>query len=213
VSPFRKKSRLSRLALGLALVGVTGTLAASSYVERRFRTRTLPLAQAPAAPVALVFGAGLIAGGEPSPVLAERLDTALRLYRAKRVSRLLVSGDNSERYHNETLAMQRYLVERGVPPADVDADFAGFSTYDSCYRARTLFGVTQALLVTQDFHLPRALYIANQLGIEAWGVAADEGKPDRRGDQLRELWARPLALVMVLLRPEPRRLGPSVAIE
>ena len=188
-------------------------LGASAFVELRWRDRALPSSRSPEAPVALVFGAGLLSADEPSPVLAERLDAAIALYRANKVRKLLVSGDNSDRRHDETRAMKRYVVERGVPPGDVVSDFAGFSTYDSCYRAREIFGVKRALLVTQDFHLPRALYIANGLGIDAWGVAADEGRTESGTYELRELWARPLALAMVLFRPEPRLMGPRLPIE
>ncbi|MHB8877374.1 MAG: SanA/YdcF family protein [Myxococcaceae bacterium] len=202
-----------RRLLGLAGAAVLLFFAASMFVELRWRGRSVRLAAAPEAPVALVFGAGLLGADQPSPVLAERLDMAIELYRAKRVKKLLVSGDNSERYHDETRAMKRYAVVKGVPAADVVGDFAGFSTYDSCYRAREIFGVRRAVLVTQDFHLPRALYIANGLGIDAWGVAADEGKPESGEYELRELWARPLALAMVLVGAEPRLLGPKEPID
>jgi SanA protein len=196
----------------LAAAGALVLLGTSTFVELKWKDRAVPLALAPEAKVALVFGAGLLSAEEPGPVLAERLNTGIALYQAKRVKKILVSGDNSDRRHDETRAMKHYLVERGVPPADVVSDFAGFSTYDTCYRAKEIFGVRQALLVTQGFHLPRALYIANALGIDAHGVAADEGH-DAGGYELRELWARPLALAMVLFRAEPRLLGPKLPIE
>ena len=104
----------------------------------------------------MVFGAGLETSIEPSPILAERLDVAVALYRARKVHALLVSGDSSDRRHDETKAMKRYAVERGVPESDVVEDPAGVSTYDTCYRARSVYGVNKALLVTQEFHLPRA---------------------------------------------------------
>lgn len=213
MAPSRKGRRALRVALGVTLAASGVFLAASLYVELRFRGRAVPLSQAPQAPVALVFGAGLVEGGEPGPVLAERMDTAIRLYQAGRVKKLLVSGDNSERYHDETRAMKRYAVERGVPAQHVVADFAGFSTYDSCFRAKAIFGVERAVLVTQDFHLPRALYIANGLGIDAYGVAADEGRPEGYRYELRELFSRPLALAMVVSGSEPRLLGPREPIE
>lgn len=184
----------------LALLAGLGLLAASYYVEYRYADRIVVAQAAPEAPVALVFGAGL-SGQEPSVLLAQRLDTAIGLYRAGKVRRILVSGDASERYHDESGAMMRYTVERGVPPADVDIDVAGLSTYDSCARAKDVFGVERALLVTQRFHLPRALFIARSLGIDAYGVAADEGRGAPVQYVLRELLSRPLALVMVLARP------------
>jgi vancomycin permeability regulator SanA len=193
---------LRRAAWALALVlGVC--LAASLYVSLAYRGRILSSAHAPEAPVALVFGAGLAGVREPSPVLAERLDKAVQLYRAGKVRRLLVSGDNSDRRHDETRAMVKYVLSRGVPEADVEADFAGLSTYDSCVRAHRVFEVRRALLVTQAFHLPRALFIANSIGVEAYGVAADEGRQGTRRYALRELLSRPLALAMVLVGAEP----------
>jgi SanA protein len=135
--------------------------------------------------------------------LAERVDAALELYRAGRVQKLLLSGDNSVRWHDETQAMRRYAVDRGLPSDAVLKDFAGFSTYDSCFRAKAVFGVDRAILVTQGFHLPRALYIANSLGIESDGVAADSGAAGPLLYESREFLSRALALAMVLIRPKP----------
>lgn len=194
----------------LGAAGLLGLGAASLYVERRYVDRILPRAQVPPLPVALVYGAGLAPGGVPSPVLAQRLDTALVLYRSGQVGALLLSGDNSDRFHDETRAMVRYVLERGVPATAVHEDDAGLSTYDSSVRAHTVFGVSRAVLVTQRFHLTRALFIANSVGIDAWGVAADEGRPGTRRYALREGLSRVLALGMVLLDAPPRYpSGPS----
>jgi vancomycin permeability regulator SanA len=189
------------LGLGLSAGLVLGAL--SFYVEWRYRDRILPRTEAPHAPVALVYGAGLAPGGKPSPVLAQRLDAALALYHAGTVGGLLLSGDNSDRFHDETSAMARYVRERGVPTEAIQQDTAGLSTYDSSVRAHTVFGVREALLVTQRFHLTRALYIANSVGIDAWGVAADEGRPSTHRYALRETLSRVLALVMVWAGTEP----------
>lgn len=201
--------RWALVTLGAALVLAT---VASVYVEYRWADRIFPAAQVPSAPVAIVFGAGLRANQAPSPMLAERIDTAIALYRAGKVKAILVSGDNSDRTHDETRAMRRYAVSKGVPPQHVVADYAGLSTYDTCYRARAIFKVERAILVTQRFHLPRALFIARALGIDASGVAADEGRNHRAPYPARELVARPWALGMVLLHPEPRFLGEPVPI-
>jgi vancomycin permeability regulator SanA len=191
--------RWTAAALGLV---VALFVAASSYVDLRYASRIVGPAEAPAAPVALVFGAGLTRS-EPSPLLAERLDMAIALYRQGKVKRILVSGDNSDRYHDETEAMRRYAVEQGVPPSDLLLDDWGLSTYDSCVRAREVFHLDRVLLVTQRFHLPRATFIANSVGLQAHGVPADP--VSRRGSPyaLREMVSRPLALGMVLLRPRP----------
>lgn len=203
-----KRARvLRRWVLGLLAMGLAAVLAVwvvSFYVEKRYADRIIPRAEAPQAPVALVYGAGLAPGGVPSPVLAQRLDAAIALYRAGTVDALLLSGDNSDPFHDETRAMRRYVLDRGVPPHAVEEDDAGLSTYDSSVRAHTVFGVREAVLVTQRFHLTRALYIANSVGIDAWGVAADEGRPRTRRYALRETFSRVLALGMVLAEAEPR---------
>lgn len=192
-----RRGLIALVALGL------GLLALSHLVRVSYEDRIVPLAQAPQAPVALVFGAGLAPGAVPSPVLAQRLDTAIALWREGKVQAVLVSGDEVKPFHHETRAMRRYLLERGVPREAVHGDEAGLSTYDSCLRARTVFGARQALLVTQRFHLSRALFIANSVGIDAWGVAADEGRPTPWRYTLRETLSRVLALAMVLLEVEP----------
>ncbi|WP_414639292.1 SanA/YdcF family protein [Archangium sp.] len=190
--------------LGSGLAMVLGVWVVSLYVDERYADRIIPRSQAPQAPVALVYGAGLAPGGVPSPVLAQRLDAAIALYRAGKVDTLLLSGDNSDPFHDETRAMVRYVVDRGVPASAVQEDDAGLSTYDSSVRAHTVFGVREAVLVTQRFHLTRALYIANSVGIDAWGVAADEGRPRTRRYALRETLSRVLALGMVLAEAKPR---------
>lgn len=190
------------LALGLAVL--LGVSAVSLYVEKRYADRIIPRAEAPQAPVALVYGAGLAPGGVPSAVLAQRLDAAIALYHSGKVDTLLLSGDNSDPFHDETRAMLRYVLDRGVPASAVQEDDAGLSTYDSSVRARNVFGVREAVLVTQRFHLTRALYIANSVGIDAWGVAADEGRPHTRRYALRETFSRVLALGMVLAEAQPR---------
>ncbi|QRN98362.1 YdcF family protein [Archangium violaceum] len=193
---------LTLLAMGLAVA--VGVWAVSLYVEKRYADRILPRSEAPQKPVAIVYGAGLAPGGVPSPVLAQRLDAAIALYREGKVDTLLLSGDNSDRFHDETRAMLHYVLERGIPASAVQEDDAGLSTYDSSVRAHTVFGVREAVLVTQRFHLTRALYIANSVGIDAWGVAADEGRPRTRRYALREALSRVLALGMVLAEAEPR---------
>lgn len=188
----------------LALVAVgLGLLALSHFVRVSYEDRIVPLATAPEAPVALVFGAGLARGAVPSPVLAQRLDAAIALWRQGKVRAVLVSGDQTQPFHHETRAMRRYLLERGVPETAVQGDEAGLSTYDSCLRAYTVFGAKRALLVTQRFHLSRALFIANSVGIDAWGVAADEGRPTPWRYTVRETLSRVLALAMVVLEVKP----------
>ena len=123
--------------------------------------------------VAVVFGASVYGNGELSPILADRVETAIELYRARKVDRILVSGDARHRSYNEPKAMYEYLISHSVAANDVIADTSGRSTYETCLRAKEAFGLKRAVLVSQSFHLSRALYIANQLGLDAVGMAGD----------------------------------------
>jgi len=123
--------------------------------------------------VAIVFGAGLWRDGRPTPVLRDRVATAAELYFAGKISKLLMSGDNSHADYNEPAAMQSYALELGVPAQDIVLDYAGRRTYDTCYRAGRIFGIQDAVLITQSFHLPRAIFTCNRLGVKAIGVASD----------------------------------------
>jgi len=165
----------------------------------------------PAAPVALVLGAG-IRGDEPSRLLARRLDVAIELYRAGKAKVLLVSGDNSRYDYNEPAVMRRYLVDHGVPERRIVADYAGFSTWDSCVRARRVFGVDKAIVVSQRFHMRRALALCDAAGLDAYGVADDSMRGDLVGLTLfggaREILAAYKALGEAVLKPEPAALGP-----
>lgn len=131
------------------------------------------LKDAPRERVAIIFGAGLRRDGTPTAVLRDRVETGVELYKAGKVEKLLMSGDNSTIYYNEPEAMRKYAVSLGIPDGDIVLDYAGRRTYDSCFRAKAIFRVDQALLVTQKFHLPRALFLCNALGVEASGVEAN----------------------------------------
>jgi len=129
--------------------------------------------QTPEKPIAIVFGAGVYSDGRLSPVLADRVQTGVDLYRSGKVGKLMMTGDNRFEWYNEPSAMGRYAIAQGVPAEDIVYDYAGRRTYDSCYRARHIFGITEAILITQEYHLPRALYTADKMGIDVIGVPAD----------------------------------------
>ncbi|WP_052869014.1 SanA/YdcF family protein [Streptomyces niger] len=170
------------------------------------RVRTV--ADVPAAPVAVVFGAGLW-DGEPSPYLAHRLDTAATLYDSGRIRAILVTGDNSTHDYDEPDAMRRYLTARGVPARRIVGDYAGFDTWDSCSRARRVFGVDRAILVSQGFHVRRALALCAAAGIDAYGVGAtDAHDVTWYYGAVREVLAAPKAAADAVLRPDPHFLGP-----
>ena len=123
--------------------------------------------------VAIVFGAGLRRDGTPTAVLRDRVETATRLYFAGKIEKLLMSGDNSFVNYNEPESMRQYALSLGVPQEAIVLDYAGRRTYDTCYRARAIFGIESAILVTQDFHMSRALFTCNSLGLKAVGVEAN----------------------------------------
>jgi len=156
--------------------------------------------------VALVFGAGLTKSGEATPILKDRVETAVQLYNAGKVKKLLMSGDNRFVNYNEPKAMRQYALELGVPDADIVLDYAGRRTYDSCYRAKAIFGVKDAILVTQKFHLPRALFLCNMLGVNGIGVAADNFRYQKRSLlywNMRELPATVTAFMDLITQPLP----------
>jgi vancomycin permeability regulator SanA len=167
-------------------------------------------ADVPPAAVGLVFGAGA-PDGKPSPMLAGRLALGADLYRRGKVQVLLVSGDNSRSHYNEPLVMRDYLVGAGVPRDRIVLDYAGFDTWDSCVRAKKIFGVDRAILITQRFHLPRALTLCRSAGIDARGVG-DDSRPYAPiatfVSYVRELPAGLKAALDLVVRPDPHFLGP-----
>jgi SanA protein len=162
-------SWLIRLAL---LLGVAALIIPRLITEVQSRNKIYTQTEAPYKQVAIVFGAGLGWNGQPTPVLRDRIATAVELFNSGRVNWLLLSGSQSESY-SEPEAMRNLAVSLGVPIEAITLDIAGDRTYDTCFRAQSIYHIQSAILVTQRFHLPRALYICNQLGIQAVGVAAD----------------------------------------
>ena len=198
---------LSRLlawsaGLGLAALLISRLVTALSATPRIYTLQTAPAERA-----AIVFGAGLWRDGSPTPVLRDRVKTGADLYFAGKVEKLLLSGDNSTEAYNEPAAMRQYALELGVPDSAIVLDYAGRRTYDTCYRAKEIFGLNAAILVTQDFHLPRALFICQVLGLKSVGVPADLRRYPRSALlwwNLRELPATLTALFEVYItRPLP----------
>jgi SanA protein len=169
------------------------------------------IADAPLAQTVLIPGAAVMSGGELSPIFVDRINIAIKLYEAKKVSKILVSGDNSAVSYNEVNPVRLYLLSEGVPDQDIFLDHAGFDTYSSMYRARDVFGVTSVLVATQSFHLPRAIYIARKLGLEANGVNADVGRILNR-NYVREIFANEKALLDLFLKRKPKYLGDPIPI-
>lgn len=207
---------LIRWMIGGVTLAALALLGPRLYTALRYGSLIRSVQEAPQTRVAIVFGAGLLRDGRPTAVLYDRVATAVDLYRQGKVEKLLMSGDNRYENYNEPGAMQRAAVEMGVPADDIVLDYAGQRTYDTCYRAKAIFGVTEATLVTQSFHLPRALFICEALGLPATGVSADRRPYLRRSLvawNLREVLATAAALWDVMIgRPEPI-LGEPLPIE
>lgn len=172
-------------------------------------------AASPARFVAIVPGARVYRDGSPSPVLEDRLQCALELYRLGRVRRVLVSGDHGRAAYDESNSMRRWLLARGVAAADVFTDHAGFRTLDTMQRASSVFSVRDAVVCTQRFHLARSVFLARSSGIDAVGVASDRRVYlHRRRDALRETVSRFAAVLDIyLLRTRPRFGGPPIPIQ
>ena len=162
----------------------------------------------------LVLGAGVWAGGRPSFMLEDRLLQAIELYNAGVSDRLLMSGDHGRKDYDEVNVMIRFAVDRGVPSSHVFMDHAGFSSYESLYRARDVFKVRKAIIVTQEYHLYRALYIAEKLGLEAYGVPADRREYyGQTARELREVLARVKDFFTTIIKPKPAYLGEPIPID
>ncbi|WP_377274436.1 vancomycin high temperature exclusion protein [Peterkaempfera sp. SMS 1(5)a] len=202
-----RRGRRRALQVLVALCVLALTPATWLWLSTGDRVRTV--ASAPAEPVGVVFGAGLVAG-EPSPYLEHRLEAAVQLYRAGKVQALLVTGDNSRTDYDEPTAMRDYLRGHGVPSVRIVVDDAGFDTWDSCTRARRIFGVDHAVLVSQDFHIRRAIALCRAAGIDAYGVGVSEPHDVTwYYGGVREVAAAAKAAVDAAVRPDPHFLGPT----
>ncbi len=167
--------------------------------------------EAPSAEVALIPGAAIKINGSLSPVFEDRADMAIKLYKINKVKKILVSGDNSTLNYNEVNPVRKYLIQNGVLDEDIFLDHAGFDTYSTVYRARDIFRVTSILIVTQSFHLPRAIFIAHALGITSYGVNADVGHLLTR-NYVREIFANEKAVLDLIFRRKPKYLGDQIPV-
>jgi SanA protein len=196
-------------SLGLAL-GLLANWAVNSAADGAIYSS---IDDTPARPVAIVFGARTWRSG-PSHILRDRIDAGIALYRAGKVKTLLMSGDHGRTDYDEVNAMLDYAVERGVPREDIFLDHAGFRTYDTLYRARDVFGVKAAILVTNEFHLPRAVYTGRRFGLDVIGLTSDRRTyRSWLRNNVREFLARTLAWTQVnITKPRPKFLGPKIDI-
>lgn len=213
-----KKTLLGILSalLALAILGMGALTIINSLVTLTVSHRILTPEEAAAlsdVDCVLVLGCLVHDSGRPSDMLADRLQRGLELYDLGAAPKLLMSGDHGREDYDEVDAMKRYAVEAGVPSEDVFMDHAGFSTYESLYRARDVFQAEKLIIVTQEYHLYRALYIAGQLGLEAYGVSSDYhtyvGQPIR---DAREVLARVKDWATCIFLPLPTYLGDPIPL-
>ena len=160
----------------------------------------------------LILGAG-IWGDKPSPMLQDRLDEGIKLYNEGIAPKIIMSGDHGREEYDEVNIMKEYAIEQGVPSEDIFMDHAGFSTYESIYRAKEIFDADNIVIVTQEYHLYRALYIADKLNINAYGVNSDPRKySGQTFRELREILARNKDFINCIIKPEPTYLGESIPV-
>jgi len=160
----------------------------------------------------IILGAG-IWGDSPSPMLQDRLLQGIELYKKGVSSKIIMSGDHGREEYDEVNVMKKYAIDHGVPSEDIFMDHAGFSSYESIYRAKEIFGAKRIVIVTQKYHLYRALHIANSLGLEAYGVGADPRQyVGAMYREIREILARNKDFVKCLFKPEPTYLGESIPV-
>lgn len=211
--PLRRWPRLSKLALGGAVVLVLLVALANAYVLTSGGDSTGEVADVRRAEVAIVPGALVEPDGDMSAMLAARVEQASRLWHAGKVEKVLVSGDHGSWKYDEPDTMRKALVRDGVAPRDIFEDHAGFDTWATMVRARSIFGVRDAVVVTQGFHMPRALYLADAAGIDATGLTADlQGwGAQGRKSEVREVLSRVKAIADVTL-DSPALAGPKIPI-
>lgn len=214
----RKKIIRSSICIFLCLIllGLGAVFGINGYVRRVAGSRILTSEQASQledVDCILVLGCLVKNDGVPSDMLADRLRRGVELYNAGAAPKLLVSGDHGRTDYDEVNAMKRAAMDSGIPSADVFMDHAGFSTYESIYRAREIFQAEKIIIVTQEYHLYRAIYIAEKLGLEVYGVAADYhtyiGQSAR---DFREVLARVKDFGTALVQPKPTYLGEVIPI-
>ncbi len=202
--------------LCLAVVGAGSVIAVNAHVKSVAGERVLSAQEAAEledVDCIIVLGCGVGSDGSLSGMLHDRLLTGLELYEAGASEKLLMSGDHGRVNYNEVGAMKQYAIDCGVPSEDVFMDHAGFSTYESMYRAKEIFEADKVVIVTQEYHLYRAIYIARKLGLEAYGVSSDlheyAGQEYR---EVREVLARCKDFAYTLFKPEPTYLGEVIPV-
>lgn len=214
----KKYKWLKRGIFALFCIGIIGCMTViglSSYMKSHTAHKVITGTEAAKldADCVLVLGCGVREDGMPSLMLRDRLETGIALYEKEAAPKLLMSGDHGRKDYDEVNLMKAYAIENGIPSEDIFMDHAGFSTYDSMYRARDVFCAEKVIIVTQEYHLPRALYVAERLGLEAYGVPAlDVDYYGQTYREFREMLARAKDFCAAWLQPYPKYLGEEIPI-
>lgn len=201
----------------LAIMAVALVAGTNLYVGLTTRGNIFELEDADGlrADCILILGCGLRRDGFPSQMLRDRLDVGIAAYEKGLADRILMSGDHGQEDYDEVNAMKDYAISKGVPSEDIFMDHAGFSTYESMYRAKAIFGCEKVIVVTQNYHIYRAVYDAKAMGMEAWGISSNirHFTPTQWVKfRLREVAARTKDFVFCILKPEPTYLGEAIPI-
>jgi vancomycin permeability regulator SanA len=214
-----KKKRILKIILflmGLSLTGLLLLFGINGYVKASVKNRIITMEEAAKLKnidCILILGAGITDENQPTNMLEDRLKYGIQLYEEGASNRLLMSGDHGQKEYDEVNVMKRYAMDAGIPSSDIFMDHAGFSTYESLYRAREVFQAHKIIIVTQKYHLYRAMYVGKKLGLEVYGVASD---PRQYAGQSyrdsREILARAKDFAYAIVKPKPTYLGDAIPV-
>lgn len=213
------KKRMRKMVivlLSLAAIGLLTIILINGHVKAAGKERILTLEEASKfedVDCIIILGCGIYDDGSLSPMLRDRLLRGLELYNEGAAPKILMSGDHGRKEYDEVNAMKQYAIDNGVLSENIFMDHAGFSTYESIYRAKEIFEADKVIIVTQEYHVYRALYIAEQFGIDAYGVSADlNAYAGQTMRDFREVLARCKDFAMCIFKPEPTFLGEVIPI-
>ena len=211
----KKILKILKILLIIVLISIIITIIINYYIINTSKKRILKeedYSKLNNIDCILILGAG-IWSDKPSPMLQDRLDEGIKLYKKGFASKIIMSGDHGKEEYDEVNVMKSYAIEKGVPSKDIFMDHAGFSTYESVYRAKEVFEVKKMIIVTQKYHLYRALYIADRLGINAYGVNSNPKKYSGQiFREVREILARNKDFIYTIIKPKPTYLGESINV-
>ena len=209
----RRFGRYIKLLILVSVFSIAILIILDSWVVSSTKDRIIPISEVEGADCILVLGAGVWPDNQPSPMLRDRLDRSIELFETATAPYLVMSGDHGQKNYDEVNVMKDYAIEKGIDSDLIYMDHAGFSTYESIYRLKYIFKAEKVIIVTQKYHLYRALYIAKALGLDAVGVAASETEySGQLFRDLREVLARNKDFFNVLIKPEPTVLGELIPL-